>query len=386
MADAHTAEQLNTIVIGGGQAGLSVGRHLAQLGVPFVILDASKRIGDTWRHRWDSLRIFTPARHAGLDGMPFPAPPFSFPTKDEMGDYLEAYARRFALPVRSGVRVDRVSRLGEKFVVVAGDQRFEAENVVVAMSSYQRPRVPPFAAELDRGIVQLHSFDYRNPAQLQPGDALIVGAGNSGAEITRELVKTHTTWLAGRDTGHVPFRIDGLAARLVLTRLMLRVVFHRILTVATPIGRKVRTKVLHGAAPLIRVKPRDLIAAGVRRVPRVLGVRNGLPILEDGRVLNVANVIWCTGFDPAFSWIDLPVFDADGEPRHERGVVAQEPGLYFVGLHFLYAFSSEMIHGVGRDAARIANVIASEAASRAPRVQPALSLNNLTRDGNLVAR
>lgn len=386
MADAHAAEQLNTIVIGGGQAGLSVGHHLARLGVPFVILDASKRIGDTWRHRWDSLRIFTPARHAGLDGMPFPAPPFSFPTKDEMGDYLEAYARRFALPIRSGVRVDRVSRLGEKFVVVAGDQRFEAENVVVAMANYQRPRVPPFAAELDRGIVQLHSFDYRNPGQLQAGDVLIVGAGNSGAEIARELVKTHSTWLAGPDTGHVPFRIDGLAARLVLTRLVLRVVFHRILTVATPIGRKVRPKALHSAAPLIRVKPKDLIAAGVRRIPRVLGVRNGLPILEDGRVLNVANVIWCTGFDPAFSWIDLPIFDAYGEPRHERGVVAQEPGLYFVGLHFLYAFSSEMIHGVGRDAARIANVIASEAASRAPRVQPTLSLNNLTRDGNLVAR
>jgi putative flavoprotein involved in K+ transport len=386
MADAHAAEQLNTIVIGGGQAGLSVGHHLARLGVPFVILDASKRIGDTWRHRWDSLRIFTPARHAGLDGMPFPAPPFSFPTKDEMGDYLEAYARRFALPVRSGVRVDRVSRLGEKFVVVAGDQRFEAENVVVAMANYQRPRVPPFAAELDRGIVQLHSFDYRNPGQLQAGDVLIVGAGNSGAEIARELVKTHTTWLAGRDTGHVPFRIEGLAARLVLTRLVLRVVFHRILTVATPIGRKVRPKALHSAAPLIRVKPRDLIAAGVRRIPRVLGVRNGLPILEDGRVLNVANIIWCTGFDPAFSWIDLPIFDAYGEPRHERGVVAQEPGLYFVGLHFLYAFSSEMIHGVGRDAARIANVIASEAASRAPRVQPTLSLNTVSRDRNLVAR
>jgi putative flavoprotein involved in K+ transport len=364
MAQTQASTRVNTVVIGGGQAGLSVGYHLARRRVDFVILDAAARVGDSWRQRWDSLRVFTPARHAGLDGMPFPAPPFSFPTKDEMADYLEAYARRFTLPVRSGVRVDRLARLGEQFVALAGDARFEADNVVVAMADYQRPRVPPLAGELEPGIVQMHSSAYRRPSQLRDGDVLIVGAGNSGAEIALDVVKGHRTWLAGRDTGHVPFRVDGLAARLVLTRLVLRVLFHRVLSLATPIGRRARPKLLHRAAPLVRTKPRDLAAAGVVRVPRVVGTRGGLPVLADGRVLDVANVVWCTGYDPGFSWIDLPVFAAGGEPLHEAGIVASQPGLYLVGLHFLYAFSSEMIHGVGRDAARIAAAVAARGAAR----------------------
>jgi putative flavoprotein involved in K+ transport len=352
-----TTERFDTVVIGGGQAGLSVGYHLKKRGVPFVILDASARIGDSWRHRWDSLCLFTPAKFSGLDGLRFPADGNSFPSKDDMADYLERYARHFELPVRSGVRVERLSRLAHGFVVVAGEQQFEADNVVVAMANYQRPRVPAFARQLDPRVVQLHSFDYRNPAQLQPGGVLIVGAGNSGAEIALDVARGHETWVAGRDVGHVPFRIDGLAARLLLVRLVLRVVFHRILKVTTPLGRRARAKMLHVGGPLVRTKPHDLVAAGIKRVPRVAGTRNGQPVLEDGRVLDVANVVWCTGFHPGFSWIDLPVFGPDGEPEHDCGIVHREPGLYFVGLHFLSAMSSVMIHGVGRDAARIADKI-----------------------------
>jgi putative flavoprotein involved in K+ transport len=227
------------------------------------------------------------------------------------------------------------------------------------MANYQRPRVPAFAGELAPDITQLHSLDYRRLSQLRPGGVLVVGAGNSGAEIALEASRLHQTWLAGRDVGHVPFDIDGLAARLLLVRLVLRVMFHRVLTVATPIGRRARPKLLHGGGTLVRLKPRNLVAAGVQRVDRVVGVRDGLPLLADGRTLAVTNVVWCTGFHPGFSWIDLPVFDPDGEPRHERGIVADEPGLFFVGLHFLYAFSSTMIHGVGRDAARIASAVAA---------------------------
>jgi len=350
-------ERINTVVIGGGQAGLSVGYHLQRKGVQFVILDASARVGDAWRNRWDSLRLFTPAKFSGLDGMRFPAPRNSFPTKDAMGDYLENYARHFRLPVRSGARVERLSRIGDRFLVVAGDQQFEADNVVVAMAGWQRPRVPAFARDLNPRIVQLHTFEYRNPSQLQPGGVVIVGAGNSGAEIALDVVRGHETWLAGADTGHVPFRVDGLVARLLLVRLVLRVVFHRILTVKTPMGRKVRTQMLHRGEPLVRTKPQDLVAAGIKRVPRVVRIDGGLPILEDGRVLDVSNVIWCTGFNSGFSWIDLPVFDANGDAKHESGVVTSEPGLYFVGLKFLYAASSSAIHGVGRDAARIADRI-----------------------------
>lgn len=366
---AAQGNAIDTIIIGGGQAGLSVGYHLARRRVPFLILDANARVGDPWRTRWDSLRLFTPARHAGLDGLPFPAPPFSFPTKDEMADYLEEYARTFSLPVRCGVRVRRLSRIGNRFLVVAGAERLEANHVVVAMSNYQRPRVPAFADRLDPAIVQLHSLEYRNPSQLREGPVLVVGAGNSGAEIAMELARTRQTILAGRPSGYIPFRIDGLAARLLFTRLVLRVIFHRVLTIKTPLGRRVRPKMLRAAAPLIRVKPKDLVAAGVERVGRVTGIRDGSPLLDDGRVLAVTNVVWCTGFDAGFSWIDLPVFDANGEPRHEAGVVPEQPGLYFVGLNFLYAFSSEMIHGVGRDASRIAEAIANTASrpSDAPR-------------------
>lgn len=351
-------ERHETLIIGGGQAGLSAGYHLARLGRPFLILEQRDRIGDAWRERWDSLRLFTPARFDGLDGMRYPAPPHYFPTKDEMADFLERYAARFELPVRTGVRVDRLSRRNGRFLVTAGTRRFEADNVVVAMANYQKPRIPEFADELNRDIVQLHSSDYRNPDQLGEGPVLLVGAGNSGSEIAMELAARHTVWMSGRDTGHLPFRIEGLASRLVLGRLVLRGLFYRVLTIDTPIGRKVRPRIVRQGGPLIRVKPSDLARAGVERVPRAAGVRDGRPVLEDDRVLDAANVIWCTGFHPGFDWIDLPVHGEHG-PEHRAGIVASQPGLYFVGLHFLHALSSGMVHGVGRDAKRIARAIAA---------------------------
>jgi putative flavoprotein involved in K+ transport len=188
---------------------------------------------------------------------------------------------------------------------------------------------------------------------------LVVGAGNSGAEIAIETVRGgHETWISGPDVGAVPFQLDSFVGRTVLLPLLFRGVFHRVLTMSTPMGRKARPKLLHGAAPLIRTKPGNLAAAGVQRVGRTTGVSHGKPVLAEGRVIDAANVIWCTGYHPGFAWIDLPVFDDDGEPRHDRGVVRGEPGLYFVGLHFLYAMSSTMIHGVGRDADYVADVIA----------------------------
>jgi putative flavoprotein involved in K+ transport len=357
-------QRIQAIVIGGGQAGLAVGYHLKLRGVQFAILEANQRIGDSWRQRWDSLRLFTPARYDGLTGMPFPAPPHSFPTKDEMADYLEAYAQRFALPVRTGVKVDRVTRRGSLYLVSAGDQQFEAEHVVVAMSDYQGSRVPPFARELDPAIVQLHSADYRNLSQLRPGGVLIVGAGNSGADIALEAAAAgHKTWMSGRDVGHVPFHINSPTGRMLLP-VLFRGVFHRLLTVNTPMGRKVRQLFLSQGGPLIRVKPKDLGTAGVERVPRTAGVKNGLPVLEDGRILDVTNVVWCTGFSPSFSWIDLPIFGSDGRPNQTRGLVVNEPGFYFVGLVFLYAASSVMIHGVSRDAEHVAATILSRTRSR----------------------
>jgi putative flavoprotein involved in K+ transport len=351
------AERIETVVIGGGQAGLSVGYHLSKRGLPFVILDAQQRVGDAWRARWDSLRLFTPARFSGLAGMPFPAHPRHFPTKDEMGDYLESYAKHFALPVTTGLRVDRVSRHGDGYVVVAGERRWLADNVVVAMGSFQRPWVPPYAADLAPGITQIHSYDYRNPSQLRDGPVLVVGAGNSGAEIALDAARAgHQTWLAGRDNGHIPFRIEGAVGR-VLVRVVLRGIFHRLLTVDTPVGRRARPKMLSRGGPLVRTRPKEITVAGISRLPKVTSVVDGLPVLADGRSMQVANVVWCTGFRPGLDWIDLPVH-GDREPNHDRGLVPDHPGLFFVGLSFLYAMSSEQIHGVGRDAERIVNAVA----------------------------
>jgi putative flavoprotein involved in K+ transport len=299
MSNGRNVERVQAVVIGGGQAGLSVGHYLKQHGISFVILEAHKRIGDSWRGRWDSLRLFTPARFDGLAGLPFPAPANAFPTKNEMGDYLERYAAHFQLPVRVGAKVDRLSKEGNQYVVRAGTRRFEADHVVVAMANYQTPRVPSFACELDPAIVQMHSLDYRNPRQLREGGVLLVGAGNSGAEIALEAARAgHATWMSGRATGHVPFQLGGFAGRLFLTRFVLRFVFHRVLTLGTPLGRKRRPRIVSKGTPLIRIKPNELASAGVERTPRTVGVRDGKPLLEDGRVLDVSNVIWCTGFDP----------------------------------------------------------------------------------------
>jgi putative flavoprotein involved in K+ transport len=354
------SEQFDVVVIGGGQAGLSVGYHLQQQGRDFVVLDTNDRIGDAWRKRWDSLRLFTPARYDGLPGMPFPAPTHIYPTKDEMADYLGAYAARFGLPVRTGVKVDGLSRRDGRFIVTAGDLRFEAENVVVATGGYHGPRVPSFAPELDSDILQLHSSEYRGPSQLSEGDVLVVGAGNSGAEIALDVARSHKVCLSGRHPGSEPTRPGSVADRLVTPIIWF--VFSHVLTVGTPLGRKAAAQLRNHGLPLARVRPADLLAAGVERIhARTVAARDGLPLLDDGRVLDVKNVIWCTGYRPGFGWIDLPIFDDEGEPKHERGVITTVPGLYFVGLFFLSAATSSLVGGVGRDAAYIADQMAARA-------------------------
>ena len=314
---------VETVIIGGGQAGLAVGYHLARRGRPFVILDAGERIGESWRSRWDSLCLFSPARYSGLPGMPFPARPWSYPTKSQVGDYLESYAARFDLAVRTETAVESLSRMGDRYIVAATGERIAADNVVVATGAFHHPRLPAFAPDLDPEITQLHSSQYRNPSQLREGAVLVVGAGNSGAEIAFEASGSHRTWLSGRDRGHQPVRTGSVVDK-VLTPAFWFVV-SQVLTVGTPIGRRARPAILSNPGPLERVRPKELAAAGVERVARTVGVRDGLPMLEDGRTLDVANVVWCTGFRPSFRWIDLPIFDGDGQPRHERGIVPAAP-------------------------------------------------------------
>lgn len=361
MGSESYPERHEVVVIGGGQAGLATGYFLAQRGIDCAILDASARTGDAWRKRWDSLKLFTPAVHDGLPGLPFPAAANAFPTKDEMADYLEAYVAHFDLPVRHAIAVDGLSRQGDCYVVTAGDRRFEADQVVVATGAYPHPRVPAFAADLAPGIRQLTAAEYRNPGQLLDGGVLVVGAGNSGAEIAIEAAAGHQAWLSGRGTGQVP-----APAYAGNGRFFWWVATH-VLTRDTPIGRKALAKMESGGGPLIRLRMQDVTAAGVERVPRTVGVRDGRPLLEDGCTLDVANVVWTTGFDVDFSWIRLPVLGADGRLAHDRGVVAAVPGLWFVGLPFQSGFTSAFIGGVERDARRIVEALAASRSARGAR-------------------
>jgi putative flavoprotein involved in K+ transport len=369
-------ERFDTVVIGGGQAGLATGYHLRKRGIGFVILDAGDRIGQAWRDRWDSLRLFTPARAAHLPGMRHVIAGDRYPTKDEMADHLEAYAARFDLPVRLGVRVARVSRIGGTFeILAAGDERFEADNVIVATGAHSRPRVPAFARDLDPSIVQMHSSAHRNPAQLRPGGVLIVGGGNSGADIAMEVSRTHPTWLAGPDTGSIPFDIESSFSRHIATRMVVFAGLH-VLTLRTPLGRKARRKTEGKGDMLIRVKPRWLTAAGVERVSRVVGVEGGLPILADRGALPVENVIWATGLDQDLSWLDLPALESSGRVEHVRGASTTVPGLFFVGLAWQYSIGSEAIPGIARDARYVVRMLARRqpARSTASRMRSAVSL------------
>jgi putative flavoprotein involved in K+ transport len=359
-------EQVETVIIGGGQAGLAVGYHLAQRHRPFVILDANERTGDSWRKRWNSLRLFTPAYLNALPGLTFPGPRHRPSTKDDMADYLEAYAARFDLPVRMGLCVNSVTKITDRFVVSAGDQRFEADNVVLATGGYQAAYVPAFADQLDAGITQLHSSWYRRPSQLRDGDVLVVGAANSGAEIALEVSATHRTWLSGRHPGSEPTRPGSRVDRLFIPPFWFFI--SRVASVTNPIGRRMRPQLITTTLPLGRVRLKDLDAAGVTRLARTIAVSDGKPVMEDGRIMDVANVVWATGYRPAFDWVHIDVFDQEGQPVHHRGTTP-EPGLYFIGLFFLSSVASSLVGGVGRDAEHIARLIASPTA-QPKRIRP----------------
>ncbi len=346
---------LDTMIIGGGQAGLAMGHYLKEQNRTFLILDANPRTGDAWRQRWDSLRVFTPAKYDGLPGVPFPADPLSFPTKDEVAGYLEGYAERFALPVIRGVRVERLCREADRFIAASNGQRWEAHNVVVATGCSQAPKVPGFAADLDPSIVQLHSSQYRNAGQLQAGPVLVVGLGNSGAEIALEVSRTHSTRVAGKPGGELPVKHGPTAARYFLP--VVRFLGLHVLTLSTPLGRKAAPAFKAHATPLIRTKSKDLAAAGVQFVPRVAGVQDGMPVLADGTRAEVTNVVWCTGYRDDFSWIDPGMLDDGALPPQHRGVALRTPGLFFLGQEFQYAAASATLPGTARDARHLAHRI-----------------------------
>jgi putative flavoprotein involved in K+ transport len=372
MSGQHSGpEHFETVIIGAGQAGLSIAYHLQRLGRPFLVVDGNARVGDSWRQQWDTLRLYTPAKYDGLPGLPFPAQPWSFPQKDQVAEYLESYVQRWSLPVRHRTRVERLAATdtGGYAVLLNDGSTITCDNVVVATGTFGRtPYVPDFAGLLDPSILQLHSSEYRRPDQLQDGPVLVVGASHSGTDIAYEVAMTHPTVLCGRDCGQIPMRLESRTARMAVPLLLFTA--RHVLTRRTPVGRKAMEDIrLHGG-PMLRVRREDLAARGVdRQLGRIAGVRRGRPMLDDGTPVEAANVVWCTGFRQVFDWIDLPVIGEDGWPAEYRGVVDAAPGLFFCGLAFQYAFSSMILPGIGRDALYLAKRIAAR--SRMPNSAPA---------------
>ncbi|MBO0773650.1 MAG: FAD-dependent oxidoreductase [Actinobacteria bacterium] len=352
---ANGGPPLDVIVIGGGQAGLAMAWHLARRQLRFVVLEAAPEIGHSWRSRWDSLTLFTPAQHNGLPGMPFPGAPDTYPGKEPVAGYLGAYAAAFGLPVRLNSRVTDLSRTAAGFEVRTQDGVFRARQVVVATGPFQVPFVPPAARLLDGSVTQLHSAGYRNPQALPPGPALVVGGGNSGFQIAAELAATrHVDLAIATRAPMLPQRLAGRDLFWWLTRLGLMRV-----TAGSRLGRR-----LAGRPDFVIGSSRHrLLQAGVRLRPRVAGADGSTVRFSDGTTLEAGIVIWATGYRSEYSWVRVPGVIHGGKVVHRRGVT-DVPGLYFLGLTWQHTRGSALLGFVHEDAAYLAGRLATARAAQ----------------------
>jgi putative flavoprotein involved in K+ transport len=339
----------DVLVIGGGQAGLAMGYHLAQSGRSFQIADAGAQIGETWRSRWDSLQLFTSGRYDNLPGLPFPAAPDTYPGKDDVANYLQAYAAKFKLPVRLNTQVTSLTRSDSGYVAKAGGEALEARQVVVATGPFHVPFTPPIAEGLDPGVHQVHSADYRRPQAVPPGKVLVVGAANSGCQIAQELSATHDVELsAGQRIPAIPQRPLGRDIWTWATALRLDKV-----TADSRLGKR-----LAGRDQVIGPGPRQLARHhAIRTRPRATSAAGRTVTFADGTAAQYDVVVWATGFRTSHSWIDIPdVTDDQGRILHRRGVTPS-PGLYLLGLTWQHTRGSALLGWVGADAAFLAGQI-----------------------------
>jgi putative flavoprotein involved in K+ transport len=346
------------VVVGAGQAGLAMGHFLRGQGRRFVILERAGQIAPAWRERWDSLTLFTPRRYSALPGLPFPGHPDGYPTRDEVIAYLERYGQTFELPIELNSELRKLEPGDDgRFRIELDDRTITADQVVVATGPFQTPFVPKLAQWLvDDDVFQTHAVGYRRPEEVPPGTVLVVGGGNTGFQIAKELSATHKVVLSvGSRQTPLPQRLLGRDLFWWLTKA-------RILdkSVETRLGRKLSTReTLIGSSPR-ELKRRYKVEVKARAVEA-----DGHTVrFEDGSELEVSAVIWATGYRPDYSWIELPIFDNDGRPRHRRGVT-DVPGLYFLGLTWQHTRGSALIGWVKDDAEFMAGRIAEYQESRA---------------------
>ena len=340
------SKQHEVVVVGAGQSGLALGYFLSKRDRDFTILEGGDEPGPAWRGRWDSLKLFTPARYSGLPGLAFPGDPDHYPTRDEVTSYLADYARHFDLPVELDSRVRRVTKSNGAYAIELEGRALEAEQVVIATGPFQVPFVPSIAAGLGFGVTQLHTSAYRRPGDIPEGRVLVVGGGNSGYQIAEELSTSHQVHLAiGSPQKPLPQRLLGRDLFWYLDRTgIIRK------SRETRIGRKLERDALIGSSP------RSIRRHGVELHARAVKAEGSTVTFEDGTTLDPRTVIWATGYRLDHSWIDLPIFDTKGRLEHERGVTAS-PGLYFLGLTWQHTRGSALIGFVEDDAAYIADQI-----------------------------
>ncbi|EAS19170.1 cation transporter [Flavobacteria bacterium BBFL7] len=345
---------LDYVVIGGAQAGLSMAYHLQNQNKKFVVVDGEKEIGASWLNRWDSLKLFTPTEYNHLPELKFQAPKNHYPSKFEVANYFKSYVEKFKIPVQLNTLITSVRKDKKNFIVEHKDGIIEAKNVVVATGPFHIPYTPPCHTKVSSDILQIHSNYYKNTDQLQDGDTLVVGAGDSGYQILNEISSdsSRTVYFSGDTT------VKSLPQQFLGKTLWWWFTVTGFLKYNkySWVGKKINSS----TQPVIGTDVKGILSrVNVIPVGRTKDAFKEKIIFENKKISSIKNIVWATGYRPNFSWIEGLELDADNYPKNYRGV-SNIKGLYFIGLPWMYTRGSATLGGVSNDARYLAQRISSQ--------------------------